>query len=87
MVAAALALRAVGNPSLDLWDALLNRKAMLTFHEDNEAMIKICRAGKNPTMRHIHRVHGVSAVELYERFADPHFQLVYERFEWQAADI
>ena len=38
-------------------------------------------------MRHINRVHGVSAVELYERFSDPHFRLVYEKSEWQAADI
>ena len=79
MVAAAMALRTIGIPSLDLWSILLERPATLTFHEDNEAMIKVCRTGKNPTMRHINCVHGVSAVELHERFSDPQFKLVYEK--------
>ena len=44
------------------------RKAKLYFHEDNEAMIQVCRHGRNPTMRHIGRVHGISVSFLHQEF-------------------
>ena len=37
------------------------------FHEDNEAMILVVMSGRNPTMRHLGRVHRVSVQWLHER--------------------
>ena len=67
IVSANTAIRTMGLPALDLWDAILNGKAKLLAHhkpslqflEDNEAAIRILRSGRNPTMRHISRTHGV----------------------------
>ena len=59
IVAADWALRREGLPMLDLWDALAGLGSKAVFHDDNESMIKVCKTGKNPTMRHLLRTHGV----------------------------
>ena len=37
------------------------------FHEDNQAMIMVINSGRNPTMRHIGRVHRVSLSWIHGR--------------------
>ena len=87
IVASDCALRLVGLPALQLWDALLPKKAHITFHEDNQAMIRVCETGRNPTMRHLGRTHRVDVAWLHERFSEPELTLVYEQTKQQAADI
>ncbi len=67
-MAADLAVRTVGIPSLSLWDKLSDRNVVCLFHEDNAAMIQVCRTGKNPTMRHMGRTHRVDVLWLCEVF-------------------
>ena len=50
-------------------------------------MIKVCRTGKNPTMRHLLRTHGVSVVWLKENFDIGNYDLRYVPSTLQAADI
>ena len=59
IVAADFALRTEGMPALGLWDVLLQRTTNMKFHEDNQAAIRVCSTGRNPTMRHLGRMHGV----------------------------
>ena len=42
--------------------------APMVFNEDNEAMVKVCKPGKHPTMRGVLRTHGVSMAFLNETF-------------------
>ena len=49
IVAAYLAIRTEGLPALQLWDMVLERPAKLVFQEDNQAIIQILKAQKNPT--------------------------------------
>ena len=51
LVAADMALRAIGIDCLSLWNTLPGRSALRLLHEDNAAMIQVCRTGRNPTMR------------------------------------
>ena len=37
------------------------------LHSDNQAMIRICRTGKNPSMRYLATTHGVQVGSLHER--------------------
>jgi hypothetical protein len=87
IVAADHGLRTVGIPAMDLWDVLLQRDVVLVVHDDNSAMIQVCRTGKNPTMRHLGRIHRVSAQWLHERFKDPCYHLVYEETNSMRADV
>ena len=68
IVAMDWALRREGIPMLDLWDVLVGRGHKVAFHGDNEPMLKICRSGKNPTMRQLLRTHGVSVAWLKKLF-------------------
>ena len=87
IVAADLALRREGLPMLDLWDVLCPGHAPLRFHEDNEAMIRVCRSGRNPTMRHLLRTHAVAVASLHETFSRSDITLLYVQSDRQAADI
>ena len=62
IVAATWVLRREGLPTLDLWDILAGKGRKVVFHDDNESMIKVCRTGKNPTMRRLLRTHGVCSM-------------------------
>jgi hypothetical protein len=87
IVAANTAVRAIGIPAMPLWDVLLSQKVRLTFHEDNQAAIYVCKNGRNPTSRTLGRTHGVCVAWLHENFANGHFDLIYEKTDAQAADI
>jgi len=57
----------------------------ILFH-DNQGMIGV-RSGRNPTMRHMERTHGISIASLHEHFQRDHFLLIYEITAKMAADI
>ena len=57
IVAADLAVRTEGTPALELWEVSLGRTLRIIFHEDNQAMICVCKTGKTPKMRHVGRTH------------------------------
>ena len=50
-------------------------KAMLYMHDDNPAMIQVCRTGRNPTMRTLGRVHGISIAAMHEAMFRDDFRL------------
>ena len=87
IVAADWALRREGIPMLDLWDILAGKGQKVVFHDDNESMIKICKSGRNPTMRHLLRSHGVAVAWLKEQFDSGNYELRYVPSAHQAADI
>jgi len=87
IVAADYAIRQEGLPALSLWDVLAPGHAPMVFQEDNEAMIKVCKSGKNPTMRGLLRTHGVSVAFLKETFDRGDVDLRYVQSSRQAADI
>ena len=70
IVAADFALRMMGLPCLDMCEAIMGPDKFLIFHEDNRAMIQVCRSGKNPTMRYLLRTHRVSVDWLHEIFRE-----------------
>ena len=77
IVAADFAVRTEGLPAIDLWSLLLGRELRVIFHEDNQAMIAVCKSGKNPTMRHLGRTHKVDVAWLHETFNSGHYELKY----------
>ena len=44
-----------------------HQEALLYVFEDNEAVIKMCIKGRNPTMRHVSRTHRVALDWLFDR--------------------
>ena len=60
---------------------------MQHMHGDNSASISIARTGKNPTMRHMGRTHGVSLFWLTGEIRDGRLDLVYIVTTNMAADI
>ena len=88
MVSGHFALRSVLMPGLDLWNALFPGGPRGVFHEDNQAMIRVCETGKNPTMRHLGRTHGVSVAWMHEQLSiHPFTDLIYTESHEMAADI
>eukprot|EP00972_Heterocapsa_arctica_P008835 1296109-Heterocapsa_arctica.AAC.1 len=60
----------------------------LTFQEDNKATIHILKTGRNPTLRHLSRTHGVNVCWLSKVFNDlKAIDLVHCETYKQAADI
>jgi hypothetical protein len=57
-------------PALDLWQFIMPQHARAIFHEDNTAFIRIIETGRNPTMRHLGRVHRVDIAALHERLGN-----------------
>ena len=74
-------------PAQDLWGVLVPGGEKAVFHEDNQAMIRVCETGRNPTMRHLGRTHGISVRWLHETLTREVIQLVYEESHLMAADI
>ena len=61
---------------------------MLFIFEDNEAVIKMIRKGRSPTMRHVSRTHRVALDWLFERIKfDPKIQIKNINTKSQLADI
>ena len=46
-------------PALKLLQRILKKSPNFVFYDDNKAMIGVVRSGRNPTMRHLERSHGV----------------------------
>jgi hypothetical protein len=70
IVAAFQAYKNILLPTYDMWDALLPSGYRAVFHEDNQACIRVIKSGRNPTMKHLGRVHRVSIGWLYERLGN-----------------
>ena len=87
IVAANSAVRTIGFPALDLWESVLQRKIILMLLEDNESTYQIIKSGKNPTMRHITRTHGVNIQWLHDLYKKGEFRAIYTSSESQCADI
>ena len=67
LMAGALALKSAGFPVIIIMQILTaasnlrgNAATVLHFHVDNQAMAAVIRSGRNPTMRHLSRTHGIS---------------------------
>ena len=56
-------------PAMDLGLTLLRPGFQSFFHEDNTALIRVIKTGRNPTMRHLQRVHRVNIASLHEKFS------------------
>ena len=50
IVAADVAMRAMGMPAIRLMERMLGKEPKFVFFDDNKAMISVVRSGKNPTM-------------------------------------
>ena len=87
IVAANTGVRTIGLPALDLWEVLLGRLVSMTLMEDNETTFQIIKAGKNPTMRHISRTHGVNAQWLHDAYTKRLFKMQVTKTDEQVADI
>ena len=87
MVALDAALRLLGLPGLSLWDIVLGRPTSLVVCEDNQAMMRVCQTGRNPTMRYLKRTHRTSVAWLHEVCASDNVELRYTESARMAADI
>ena len=87
MVATSHALRVVGCPGLELWQALLPHQPKMRFLEDNQAMLQCVKTGRNPTMRHLARTHRVSVGWIHEQYQSGHFIFAHESGERMPPDI
>ena len=78
-------------PALDLWETMCPVMQPPLFHEDNQAVILVVNSGRNPTMRHIGRVHRVSLSWIHERLGRHKDRdqtiLFYQTSENMSADI
>jgi hypothetical protein len=63
------------------------RKLKAIFKEDNEVAIRVLNTGKNPTMRHMQRTHGLDLAWLCERFERGDYRIVYCPTRNMSADI
>ena len=85
IVAADVAMRAMGMPAFRLMERVLGKEPKFVFFDDNKAMITVVRSGKNPTMRHLERSHGVAVTWMHDMFERGYMYLAYE--VRMAADI
>ena len=66
------------------------REALLYIFEDNEAVIKMIKKGRSPTMRHVSRNHKVALdrLRLFDRInLDPKIQIKYIHTKHHLADM
>ena len=88
IVAADTTLRTMGLPAMSIWETLTGKSPKLLFHDDNQGMIGgVVRSGRNPTMRHLERTHGIAITSLHEHFNRENYVLMYEVTSKMAADI
>ena len=87
IVAADVAMRAMGMPALRLMERILGKEPKFVFFDDNKAMISVVRSGKNPTMRHLERSHGVAVTWMHDMFERDYMYPAYEVTDRMAADI
>ena len=86
-MAADVTLRTMGLPAMSIWETLTGKSPKLLFHDDNQGMIGVVRSGRNPTMRHLERTHGIAITSLHEHFTRENYVLMYEVTSKMAADI
>jgi hypothetical protein len=100
LVAAALALKTAGLPvitSIEILKSMIQasnaagttdktHKTVVRLHVDNQAMAAVIRSGRNPTMRHLSRTHGISISWLHEQCQDQ-LHIEYVTTTLMAADI
>ena len=96
-----MALHQEGLPVLTFWEEVVKlfgskrpetrdpSKPLVPFviAEDNESAIKICRNGRAPTMRHLHRTQRVNMDRLHETCTSEKVELRYINTHSQVADI
>jgi len=70
-----------------VWETLLNKKLKIVFMEDNSAPIRVMETGKNPTMSHMGRTHGVSVMFLHECLTNGIMEVRHCDTTLMAADI
>ena len=88
IVAINSAVRITGVPALDLFETIFQRKKMhINVHEDNETCARICKSGKNETMRHLQRTHNISIAWLHGQFQRKEFDVINEPTDGMCADI
>ena len=94
LVAGALALKTAGLPAIIIMKILSlaanvgrNSQTLLHFHVDNQAMASVIRTGRNPTMRHLSRTHGIAISWLHEQYNEDDVRLAYITTTLMAADI
>ena len=87
IVAADFATSRLGLPAITLWQQLGGSDPNFVFYDDNQTMIAVIRVGKNPTMRHLERTHGVSIGWMHSIFQEGYVSLAYEVTAKMAADI
>ena len=64
-----------------------NGRAVLVLLEDNDPVIQICIKGRNPTLRHVPRIHRVNTDATYERIReDPGIYMRHWPTKYQLAD-
>ena len=81
------ALKTHGLPALDFWETVLQRQLVLQFHEDNQAMIRVMKTGRNFQMRYATRTLRLPIAWLHERFNAGDIHLKYELSSRMAADV
>ena len=77
----------LGLPAITLWQQLGGKNPNFVFYDDNQTMIGVIRTGKNPTMRHLERTHGISIGWMHAIFQEGYVSLAYEVTAKMAADI
>ena len=87
IVAADFAMTRLGLPASTLWQQLGGNDPNFVFYDDNQTMIGVIRAGKNPTMRRLERSHGISIGWMHSIFQEGYVSLAYEVTAKMAADI
>ena len=88
LAAAFYALRMFGIPALTFWETVLDRENLvLTFHEDNQTMIRVMKTGRNFAMRYATRTLRLPIAWMHERFKAGDIDLRYELSSRMAADI
>ena len=86
IVAADFAMARLGLPAITFWQQLGGTDPNFVFYDDNQTMIGVIRTGKNPTMRHLERTHGISVGWMHSIFQEGYVSLAYEVTAKMAAD-
>ena len=74
-------------PIWDLWCQLLDRDVDLEVMEDNQATIKVARAGFSAKLRHVQRTHAVNLSSLKEVLRFDGVSIEYVDTKDQTADV
>ena len=83
-----LGLRKEAIPMLDILNVLNGGKdSNFGFYGDNQSSLEIIRIGKNPTMRHFSRQHGIYSSVLHDHYEAGLFNLRYAVTDRQCGDI